>query len=76
MNNFDVYSKDLDNHITFFEKHYAYSENDKQELKTVQYDINYKLDKILENSHKMTNDEIIQLLVKITRINTLIAMIK
>lgn len=76
MINFDDYSKSLDAHITFFEKHYTNDERDKAEVQMVQRDISHKLDKILENSNTMNNDEITQLLIKITKINTLIGMVK
>lgn len=76
MINFDDYSKRLDAHITFFEKHYTNDEKDKAEVQMVQRDISHKLDKILENSNTMNNDEITQLLIKITKINTLIGMVK
>lgn len=76
MNNFEVISKELDEQRTYIEKEYTNSQQDKEEVERIQIDISYKLDKILENSDTMTKDEIIQLMIKITKINTLIAMIK
>lgn len=76
MSNFEDISEKLDNHRRYIEKHYTNTQQDKEEVERIQIDISYRLDKVLENSDTMTHDEIIQLMIKITKINTLIAMIK
>lgn len=71
MINFEAYKDSLNSHITYFEKHYSNDEKDKQEVQSVQRDLGYKLDKIIENYDVMEKDNIKCLLAKIAKINRL-----
>lgn len=76
MIDFKEYKDSLDKHITYFEKHYSNDEKDKQEVKWVQRDLAYKLDKILEYYDVMKQDDIKCLLTKIAKINHLMGNAK
>ncbi|MBO1207074.1 hypothetical protein J3T76_13040 [Staphylococcus nepalensis] len=71
-----TYSVNLDAHITYLEKIYSNDELDKQEVKQIQRDLGYKLEKILQYYDAINNDDIKGLLTKIAKINKLMGNAK
>ncbi|WP_226957520.1 hypothetical protein [Staphylococcus equorum] len=72
----ETYSLNLDAHIIYLEKIYRNDELDKQEVKQIQRDLGYKLEKILEHYDAMNNDDIKHLLTKIAKVSKLMGNAK
>lgn len=72
----ETYSLNLDAHIIYLEKIYRNDELDKQEVKQIQRDLGYKLEKILQHYDVINNDELKDLLTKIAKVNKLIGNAK
>lgn len=76
MTDVKTYSLNLDAHIIYLEKIYSNDELDKQEVKQIQRDLGYKLEKILQYYDAINNDDIKDLLTKIAKVNKLMGNAK